>query len=327
MSSDGDQPAAKRQKKYEADGPVEDEESAREKLREAGFDPDDAHSGRSDLEPPRSRYGQFMGDVVGSWYNITPMTYFAFHGDLPMCRYLHHVRGSSTTCTSVEWSFWYPAYAAAFEGKYEILKWMFLHGAKTEVCRAFKGFIADLSNENEAAKGLLGWLIMNGAFHDDTDKIDKSTVRRLLVDIGYLRFDNVLFGESRAAFPCLSWSENVLRSSDSFLTFLLGTWAPGYSADGLKRLLTRKTGNADAASLIVDSVVASGSSESIWKKLVVRREPAHNECLGRHPGVLETIADFVGYERSKTKKERVRSFRGAVSLLTEQAVVGDEDNY
>ena len=44
VSSDDDQPVAKKQKTYmyDADGPIEDDKSARAKLEEAGFDPDDA---------------------------------------------------------------------------------------------------------------------------------------------------------------------------------------------------------------------------------------------------------------------------------------------
>ena len=43
MSSDGDQRVAKKQKTYDADGPVEEDKTASEKLREAGFHPDDVH--------------------------------------------------------------------------------------------------------------------------------------------------------------------------------------------------------------------------------------------------------------------------------------------
>ena len=39
MSSHQEPVAKKRQKAYDADGPVEEDEAAREKLREAGFDP------------------------------------------------------------------------------------------------------------------------------------------------------------------------------------------------------------------------------------------------------------------------------------------------
>ena len=88
VSSAGcDQPAQKRRKTHNADGPIEDEESARTKLREAGFDPEDVHTARSDHTRPV--------DYISGWRDTTPMTHFAFHGDLPMCRYLYvHVRGA-----------------------------------------------------------------------------------------------------------------------------------------------------------------------------------------------------------------------------------------
>ena len=130
MSTDG--PAPKKLKTSglagtsPADGPVEDDKTAREKLREAGFNPDDVHTARSDLEAPLTRKARSPGSFamiavrVQKWNNITPMTYFAFHGDLPMCRYLHYVRNASTEMPAKKyladgyWSgvTWYPLYAA-----------------------------------------------------------------------------------------------------------------------------------------------------------------------------------------------------------------------
>lgn len=74
VSSDDDKPVAKRQKTYEADGPIEDDKSARAKLKEAGFDPNDVHTARSVQIISRQH-----------WDNVTPMAYFASLGDLPMC--------------------------------------------------------------------------------------------------------------------------------------------------------------------------------------------------------------------------------------------------
>ena len=137
MSADG--PAPKRQKTARAgtsdaaaDGPIEDDKTAREKLREAGFDPDDVHTARSDM--------QISSTAPSGWYNITPMTHFAFHGDLPMCRYLYHVRGAVTTTAAQEHRAepdrpvnYYPIYVAAYEYNFDIVKWLYQHGAKSEL--------------------------------------------------------------------------------------------------------------------------------------------------------------------------------------------------
>ena len=90
----GDQPAQKKRKTYNADGPVEDDKTAREKLKEAGFDPDDVHTARSDLTRPVN--------YISGWRDITPMAHFAFHGDLPMCQYLYHVQGALKTKAAQE---------------------------------------------------------------------------------------------------------------------------------------------------------------------------------------------------------------------------------
>ena len=93
VSSDDDEPAVtKKQKTYEeADGPIEDDKSARAKLEEAGFDPDDVHTARS-VQMISRQY----------WDNVTPMAYFASLGDLPMCRHLHHVRDATATAAAEE---------------------------------------------------------------------------------------------------------------------------------------------------------------------------------------------------------------------------------
>ena len=129
MSSGDDQPAAKRHKAYNADGPIEDDKTAREKLREAGFDPDDAHTARSDLVDH-----QWLDNT---WKNITPMAHFAYHGDLPMCRYLFHVRGASTITATDENKtdrgspvFQFPLYAAASLWHVDVMKWLYQHGAR-----------------------------------------------------------------------------------------------------------------------------------------------------------------------------------------------------
>lgn len=107
------------EKTCEADGPIEDDKTAREKLLNVGFPPDDVHTGQSDL----------LDQLYSKWYNITPMTHFACLGDLPMCRYLYQVRGAVTTTLAEEHMtrsdkdvVCYPIMAASFTCKIDTVK-------------------------------------------------------------------------------------------------------------------------------------------------------------------------------------------------------------
>ena len=170
--------SAKKQKTSDAtstnsDGPTEDDKTAREKLKAAGFDPDDVHTARSNLELPSAElYGN-------NWFNITPMAYFACNGDLSMCRYLHHVRGAVTTKAAQEHRtrpdepvIWYPIYAAAYESQFDTVKWLYQNGSKSEILKVDKGGSSAISTGFYAQKGraplrkgavdFAKWLILEG---------------------------------------------------------------------------------------------------------------------------------------------------------------------
>lgn len=86
MGAVDQRPEAKQCKLAEADlgGPVEDEETAREKLKEVGFDPNNIHEVRD------VRYPDGFG-----WWEVNPICHFAGAGDLKMCRHLV-ARGATT---------------------------------------------------------------------------------------------------------------------------------------------------------------------------------------------------------------------------------------
>lgn len=148
MSSDEDsQPVAKKQKTCDADGPVEDDESGRAKLKEAGFDPDDVHTARS---------GDSACTFGGAYANVTPMAYFASLGDLPMCRYLHHARDATTTAAAHEHRtspgeevLFSPMYAAVRRRQRKTVEWLFNNGAKADA------FVYVDSNDISPPKSLL----------------------------------------------------------------------------------------------------------------------------------------------------------------------------
>ena len=317
-------PSAKKQKTYEADGPVEDDKTARDKLREAGFDPDDVHTARSDL--------QISSTSPAGWYNITPMTHFAFHGDLPMCRYLHHVRGAVTTTAAYEYRTrpeepvaWYPIYVAAYEYKFDTVKWLYQHGAKSEILKVDTGessaistcfFATKSSALKEGAVDLAKWLVLEGFLEGGSDA--KPDAHRLHQFLHELQYENQLWKLEDTPRLFIDWMDDLLQPNALFDNFLLGTVRdPQYSVSEMKRLLGKKIRSAEAASMIVDDIVLSGRAREIWDQLMADagRTTSSNSCLASFPGALEKIGDYVGIIKSKTKLKRVADAKAAVQSV------------
>ena len=347
VSSDDDQPIAKRQKTYDADGPIEDEKTAREKLREVGYDPDDAHTANSE-------------DIAGraKWENVTPMAYFASIGDLPMCRYLYHIREAATTAAAAEHMTvpadevpFSPLFAAIYYSHPETAKWLFCHGAKEDafayadsndpkpLSLCFRKIRRDRWSDDtgdirkKEMVELAQWFVLNGALDAMPGQLDLSqalaccaatvhaSVRAMWIDD-----DNPIVSVTHAknaldeAMPILlSLSEDLLMQTDAFHTFLLGAIpTPEYSIDELKQLLTKKLGSEEAASFLVEEIEANGKGRALWKKLQsdIGRPESSNSCLAAHPGILERIGAYVGIVKNKTKLSRLRTFHDIVSELT-----------
>ena len=324
----GDEPVTKKQKTYEADGPIEDDKTAREKLREVGFDPDDVHTARSDFLPEK---------WSGAFSNVTPMAYFAAMGDLPMCRYLFHVRGASTRAAAKKHLtstymggrvHWYPMYSAVVRNQVEAAKWLFCNGAKddavislecnrpTPLILCFQSLKEPIWSDERKRIELAQWFILNGALDASPGEVDKgisvaccgATVRRCILanwdaEDYRVTFQNVKHSFMEVKPILLSFSEDLLMQTDAFHTFLLGTIpAPKYSIDELKLLLIRKLGNEEAASIVLEDVVANGNGRALWDKLQsdIGRPKSSNLCLSAHPGILERIGAYVGFVKSKT---------------------------
>ena len=347
-SSDGDQPVAKRQKTYEADGfgPVEDDKTAREKLQEAGFDPDDVHTARSDLVPPLN--------PLGSWYNITPMTHFSILGDLPMCRYLYHVRGASTTAPTDDQRtemgertahgaptrFWFPMQAAVSRNKISVAKWLFCNGAKGDVrrfnsysnttpfawclslCKREKGSEDLTLRHPDLAK----WFILNGALDDSDGNFDADALKSALIRV-VDRLRQQWSGSDGLQAFFLDWANGIIKPTESFHAFLLGTLrepeCSSGSSEALQSLCSEKPRNVLSAKVPVDGTISNGTCRSVWGEL--KRKPANNACLEAFPGVLERIADYVGITKSKSKVRKMVQFRAAISSLSVDEFIDRSD--
>ena len=310
---------------FNADGPVEDDKTAREKLREAGFDPNDAHTARSDLENEGIRY----------WYNITPLTHFAFYGDLPMCRYLHHVHGASTkTATEAHRAEpskdvpWFPIYAASWNNQFHILNWLCLNGSISETLKGDDfgesplGLISDFDRnpksleERKTRLGLVKWLILEGVLEDDLGKTDRDKLCSFLRELTHCHGG---WAQEEVKGVFLDWLKEMLAANCAFHVFMLGTVRnPQYSIAEMKRVLGRRIGSVEAASMLVDTAVKDGSERDIWDQLIADsgRTTSSNSCLASFDGVLEKIGDYVGIIREEKKIKRVKTAQDIARNVT-----------
>jgi len=201
-------PPAKRRRLLDAGGPIEDDATARQKMRDAkvydaeseertGFDPDNVMDAKA----------------------MKPMTYFSGEGDLPMMRWLYVNGADATDDTSNSWKF--PMYVAAAYGHKEAVEWLFLHGAASDVVGAPFQFL--LSREEH--RNLVVWLILNGAFCRDDDDSGLLDVEKVTESFGRPsreRSKRVTFA-TKARQHLLEWAVERHGARTSFLTLLNGT--------------------------------------------------------------------------------------------------------
>lgn len=237
MSGSSDQePAAKKQRKFteaELGGPIEDEETAQEKLEKAGFDPDDATKIMM-VECP---------DGEGEW-GVNPMIHFAGAGDLKICRYLL-TRGASTTdgvtARSVHYHFgWFPMLAAASCGKREVCKWLYDHGAHQDIDRVVDDRLAPTSplesalcpwhTPDQGMEETAKWLILHGAIPVDSEGNPCDSFMS-----GVFRIACNTASKSQRKFDVCGrlsrWASRACRDHDAFSTFLLGTFSRSSSGE------------------------------------------------------------------------------------------------
>ena len=250
----------------DAGGPVEDDETARQKMRDAkvyergvdgtpgdyaGFDPDNARDVKS-----KSPY-----EDADDQNAITPMGYFAYEGDLPMMRWLY-VNGADTRDVDVPILF--PMWAAVTSMRMDLCKWLFDHGAAKDIKRKTRenrlgrdygrsALYFTFESALPYYHNLSRWLILNGALCKDGDsgELDVEIMKR---DLG---IDNPWLVRERKLL--LEWANDLQRPRTSFLLFLSGALSPPMHASSTSR----------TASPL--------------------------QLLGGKPGILELIGDYVGH--------------------------------
>jgi len=260
-----------------ADGPIEEEETAQEKLKEVGFKP--------------NNYTRLLTRVA--FYSFTPMVHFAKVGDLKMCRFLLS-KGASTTSGTGDASF--PMYQAALYGHLDVCKWLHRNGASADIRRTnSKGFTplgAAIAGECKDSRNITRWFILNGALSRDSDwKIDKACLRKNL-----FRFS---FYQSEERPQLLSWALEILQTHHCFQVFLSGTLTcPEFSNELFCQLLiSPRHRSCSSLQKWIQNTIQNTPAillEEIWKDMY-----APLQGFSGMPGLLEIIADYVGVMRSK----------------------------
>ena len=229
------EPDPKRRRLLNAGGPVEDDETARQKMRNArvyktgvdgingeydGFDPDEVMGVRS-----FSPYGGALSRSDAKTKYITAMGYFTKEEDLPMMRWLY-VNGADTRDEDVDVCF--PMYLAVIGGDLDICEWLFDHGAAKDVKRRTRGEWGYPNGRSPLSipfgisfgngpyyQTLSRWLILNGALCKDGDsgELDVEIMRQ---DLG----SQYRIQERKAL---LDWATDLHRARYSCLLFLSGT--------------------------------------------------------------------------------------------------------
>jgi hypothetical protein len=303
----GKEPELKRRRLLDAGGPIEDDETARQKMRDAkvyqrgvdgtygeyaGFDPDNVGD---------SKASNVYDANVRRSNAIKPMGYFAKKGDLPMMRWLY-VNGADTRDQDVV--NWFPMYQAAMCGHLDVCKWLFQHGAAGDIKRTAPSGSNPLSVSfpgSDKPRDLSRWLILRGALCKEGDAGD--------LDVDLMRSSlnwHIPFAEERS--ELLKWAREHYQSRSSFKMFSMGTLSKKteYSTTKLRDALMAKIGTSST----VDQILANTPLDQhrlLWDDMFPQCVPA----IAGKSGVLKLIENYVGIMRGR----EARIIRNLTELL------------
>jgi hypothetical protein len=187
-------------------GPIEDTDTAIQKLKNAGFD---LEKYNNDINDEQNVPPAFIGYGISTWV-VTPMIYFCGKGDLKMCRYLF-VNGASCSKETSN-RFWFPMYVAALESQTDVCKWLYEHGAKDDIKKKNSWGYTPLraSVKTDLGTSTNHWLILNGALCQNDSSTIGDTIMKRDLDPHY-RYKIVL------------WAQETVQFHNTFIIFLGGT--------------------------------------------------------------------------------------------------------
>ena len=300
----GKEPEIKRRRLLDAGGPIEDDETARRKMRDAevyvrgvdgtygeyaGFDPDNVADVKS----------FHWSDADADDYSaVKAMGYFAWKGDLLMMRWLY-VNGADTRDKDVE--YWFPMFLAAVRGHPEACKWLFAHGAAKDIKRRTREnpnrspLHTTFSTKIPHKRDLNRWLILNGALckNDDTGDLDVDLMKSSLNRARLNHFE----GSAEERPELLKWAREHHQSRSSFDVVLMGTLStPTYSAAKLRDALMARIGERAADRIL--QIAPPDQYRLLWDDLFPRRVYPLAAFSGKN-GILELIGDYVDIMRGR----------------------------
>ena len=317
LVEDSVEPELKRRRLLDAGGPVEDEATARQKMRNAevytsegdeivGFDPENVRDRKHKYIRDYRRREEFV---------ITAMGYFAGEEDLKMMRWLY-VNGADTRDEDVD--IWFPMYAAARGGKIHACKWLAEHGAAGDVkrrCRSdfvghFRPLQAASTFNNDPA--LSRWLILNGALYKDGGAG--------ALDTNLLAED--LFESSLSRVEMLGWVNEERQCRKDFAVFLRGTLhIPMPSPQKLLSELTKRIRSECAAKRILKNTPAE-QYELLWDELY--HTPV--KVLRGKRGILELISEFAGVMHGR-EASIIRQLREILPDIADSEEEDEEESW
>ena len=309
-----EEPKAKRARKIvEADlgGPIEDEETAKQKLANAGFDPNNIALEKMVESPERD----------GTEWSVSPTIHFCAAGDLKMIRYLVskgiptvRVRADDDDEDEEVLS---PMDAALIMGQVHVCKWLFEHGAREEV----ENDAYNVGGNDHLLQTALWpypagrgsdtpqWLILNGALSSHDGTPNKEAIEAI----------ETLGGPISQFRMLLSWAEDSFQTQTNVHLILLGSLLPKeYSVPALHQYLSERIKSIAAADFMISELSADKCKE-LWGKLPFSFRSSPLQMLCGESGIFETIADFAGFLRGTQITDTLRGIIGPLEKVLRRA--------
>ena len=230
-----------------------------------------------------------------------------------MMRWLY-VNGADTRDEDVD--FYFPVYGAALEGKLEACRWLYDHGAASDIKRRTRVDVSPLQATFDRwyRRDLSRCLILRGALCKDDGSGD--------LDLGLVGQDlddgEECIEERRLL---LEWANRQHQARKAFFVFLMGTLStPEYSPLALRDLFLKRLQSEQATAQVL-GLLPTDQHQQLWDNLIGKR---HRSCPANRlvgaSGVFEVIADYVGIVRGR----EARIIRQLTEILPILNVVLDQ---